>query len=152
MAITQSGLYPQTWIYSIDGGTANAMDYTNVATNCALILDAAAPLFTDTTPYFTAGGTEKDNEATGTGYVADGSALNGKTLTITGTGTLEMNATDHTWATSTIANAMAAVIFDISNTNNDMICLLDFVTAVSSDGGTFTVDFPANGFVRIPEV
>ena len=149
MSITQSGLYLQNFVDQFDA-TQLGLDYATDTIHAALITDSATPDFADATAYFTAGGQEKDNEVSGTGYTADGAALSGKSMAVN-TGVWEWNATDPTWSSSTIT-AMAAVIFDYTEANNHLFCLLDFTSNVSTTNGTFTLDFPSNGYIRIPTV
>ncbi len=149
MAITTSGLYLQNFVDQFDA-TQLGLDYATDVIKAALITDSATPDFDDATSYFTAGGQEKDNEVTGTGYTADGETLASKTLAVN-TGVMEWLATDPTWTSSTIT-AMAAVILDSTEANRHLFCLLDFVTNVSTTSGTFTLDFPANGYIRIPNI
>lgn len=150
MAITQSGLYLQNFVDQFDA-TQLGLDYATDVIKAALITDTATPDFADATPYFTSGGPEFTNElGAGSGYTTGGETLGGKTMAVN-TGVWEWNATDPTWTTSTLT-AMAAVIYDSTEVNNHMFCLLDFVNNVSTTSGTFTLDFPANGYIRIPTV
>jgi hypothetical protein len=148
MAVTASGVYGQTLLDTLDASALaiNLVDNTN--NFHAMITDSATPDFSDTTPYFQAGGQEKDNEVSGTGYTAGGKAAASQTATIS-TGTLTWDAADTAWTSSTISNAMAAVIYDNGETNDDLILLSDFVTAASSSSGTFTIQWHANGIMTI---
>jgi glutamate dehydrogenase/leucine dehydrogenase len=90
------------------------------------------------------------NEVTGTGYTAGGIALTGTEITLA-SGLLTFDATDSAWASSTIANAMAAVgYFNVGSAATDPLWFLsDFVTAVSTTNGTLTVQWAAGGVATI---
>lgn len=86
------------------------------------------------------------NEVSGTGYSAGGSALTGTELTHSG-GVMTFDATDVSWASSTITDAMALVhYFNVGSAGTDPLgFLLDFVNVVSSSSGTLSVVFSASG-------
>jgi hypothetical protein len=58
-------------------------------------------------------------------------------------------AADPAWATSTITDAMAAVLFYSTGTDttDELFMLSDFGTAVSTANGTLTVQIDSNGWV-----
>lgn len=144
MAVTASGFYGQTLLDSLDA-TAAARDLTDGANNkLSMCTNSATPDFNDTTPYFTAGGTEFDNKASG---VTD-AVLVSQTATISG-GTLTWDADDWEQAASTITNAEAAVLYDDTGVNNDMLALSDFTTAYSTVSGTFKVQWAVGGIATI---
>lgn len=90
------------------------------------------------------------NEVTGTGYSAGGTALTSTEVTLS-SGTLTFDAADVSWAASTIANAMAAVLYTNvgADTTDQLILLSDFVSAASSSSGTFTIQWSASGLTTI---
>ncbi len=90
------------------------------------------------------------NEVTGTGYTTGGNALTSTELTIA-SGILTFDAADASWASSTIANAMAAVhYFNVGTSATDPLVLLsDFVTAVSTTNGTLAVQWHASGIATL---
>lgn len=104
------------------------------------------------TPDFNAHDFRNDitNEVSGTGYSSGGSALTGTELTISG-GVLTFDATDLSWTSSTIANAMAAVhYFNVGSSATDQLVLLsDFVTAASTTNGTFSIQWHASGIATV---
>jgi len=90
------------------------------------------------------------NEASGTGYSAGGTGITTTEVTIA-TGTLTWDHADVSWAASTIANAMALVdYFNVgADTTDQLICLSDFVTAVSTSNGTLLVTLAATGMFTL---
>ena len=85
-------------------------------------------------------------EVTGTNYTAGGTAITATEVTLS-SGTLTFDAADVSWASSTIANAMAAVHYTNvgSAATDQLISLHDFVTAASTTNGTFQVAWHASG-------
>jgi len=85
-------------------------------------------------------------EVTGTGYTLGGVALTSTEITLA-SGVLTFDAADVSWASSTIANAMAAVHYtNVGTSATDQLCSLhDFVTAASTTNGTFTIAWHASG-------
>jgi hypothetical protein len=148
VSITASGLYGLTLekFLNVTSLPANGLE-SETATKGALILDAE-------TPDFNADNFFDDvvaNEASGTGYTADGAVLTGTEITISG-GVLTYDANDSAWPSSTIANAMAECIyFDRGGAQSadELFALSDFVTAASSSGGTFTIQRSASGIVTV---
>jgi hypothetical protein len=87
------------------------------------------------------------NEVSGTGYSAGGATLTGTELTLS-SGVLTWDATDQSWGSSTISNAMAAINYFArggASSADELISLSDFVTAVSTTNGTLLVAWHANG-------
>ena len=88
--------------------------------------------------------TQANNYTTGgevitTTEVAVGSPAAGQT---------NFDSANPSWATSTITNAMAAVGYRTTtmSTTSELIWLSDFVTAASTNNGTFTISVHANGW------
>ena len=148
MAITASGMYGlslekffiDTAGYSIESETAVA---------CLMVLDAEAPNF-DT----------HDFRADIAQEVADGDGYTNGGMTITGTelavgspaaGQIRYDSTDPAWVTSTITNAMAAVLYNSTGVAaaDQLLFLSDFVTAATSSNGTFTIQIAVNGWFYI---
>lgn len=148
MAITAAGFFGLTLEKFLIGTSFPASGVeSETATKMALITDAATPNF-DTMDFWN---DLEANEVSGTGYTAQGNVLTGTEVTLSG-GVLTYDCADPSWPTSTITNAMAGVVmFDRggATTADEMILLLDFVTAASSSGGTFTVQVNASGLATI---
>jgi len=139
MAITASGLYFLT-LEKCLVNTA-AIDWEAETNKLALFLDALTPNF-DTNSVYSA-----TNEASGTGYTAGGKAFTGTEWTVSG-GVATYDSADTTWPSSTIANAMAAQGY-ADAVADELMFLQDFVTAVSTTGGTFSVINHANGIATV---
>ncbi len=139
MAITASGLYGLTLEKSFINTLAQSWE---AETHKVLMV-------TDTeAPDFTVHDFRNDilAEVTGTGYTAGGVALTATEITLAG-GLMTFDAADVSWASSTIANAMAAIhYFNVGTTATDPLGFLsDFVTAASTSNGTFTIQWAAAG-------
>jgi hypothetical protein len=146
MAITASGLY---------GLTLEKMLIDTVALSLESETDLKGLLELDTyTPDFNADDFRDSvttDEASGTGYTAGGNALTTTEVTIAA-GVLTYDAADASWASSTIANAMAEVGYFArggASTADELVFLSDFVTAASSSGGTFTIQRSASGIFTV---
>src|SRR3990167_4562121 len=91
------------------------------------------------------------NEVVGTGYTAGGATLASKTVTYTGaTNVLALDAADVTWSTSTIT-ARNAVVYKDSGvaSTSPVICYQSSDADLSSSGGNFTIQWHADGIVKI---
>lgn len=148
MSITASGLYGLT-----------LEKFLNVTSLPASGLESESAvkvlMVTDTeTPDFNVDNFRDDvtaNEVSGTGYSAGGVVLTTTELTVA-TGVLTYDAADSSWASSTIANAMAGVGYFArggADTADELIFLSDFVSAASSSGGTFTIQWAAAGIFTV---
>lgn len=144
MAITASGFYGLTlekMLIDTAGYSLEAEDKVS----CLLVLDAEAPNF-DTHDFRADIAQEV---ADGAGYTDGGQLITGTELTVgsPAAGQIKYDSTDPAWAASTIADAMAAVLYYSSGNSatDQLIFLSDFVTAATSSNGTFTVQWAANG-------
>ena len=91
------------------------------------------------------------NEVTGsTGYTAGGMALTTKTIT-PGTGVVNLNADDPEWADSYITAAYAVIYRNEGATDAEKILMgyMDFDGNKTSDGGPFTIQLDASGFLKV---
>jgi hypothetical protein len=148
VSITASGLYGLTLekFLNVTSLPASGLE-SETAVKGALITDSE-------TPDFNADNFFDDvvaNEVSGTGYTADGAVLTSTEITISG-GVLTYDAADSSWASSTIANAMAEVgYFDRGGAQSadELVFLSDFVNAASSSGGTFLIQRSASGIFTI---
>lgn len=86
------------------------------------------------------------NEIAGAGYDAGGKALAGKA--VTQAATTKWDATDVAWTVATFT-ARFAVLYDDDLANDDLICCFDFGANKSVAGGTFTLQFHANGIIAL---
>lgn len=155
MAITASGLYLLTWTDIFDA-TQLAIDFSLTSHKFALVSDSYTPNF-DTHDTFA----DLTNEVSGTGWAAGGVALSvaatggtstAPTNTINPTGTYKYDMNDVSVSGTTLANAMAMVLYADAITTpvaDPLILLVDFVTAVSTSVGTFGVQFASQGVVTL---
>ena len=142
MAITASGLFGLT-LEKMMIDTIGLSVESETSLRMAMITDSATPNF-DTMDFWD---DLNANEVSGTGYTAGGNLLTGTEVTI-GSGSTTFDAADTTWPTSTISNAMAGVgrfARGGAASADELLLLLDFVTAASSSGGTFTIQYNASG-------
>jgi hypothetical protein len=141
MAITASGLFGTTFINILTNVIAADLG-SETGIKLALISDSA-------TPDFNAHDYWNDlsaNEVTGTGWSAGGVVLTSTALSMS-SGTLLYDAADVSQASTTLTNAMAAVVYDDSVTTptaDAMLCLVDFVTAYSTSNGTFAITWSSS--------
>ena len=140
MAVTDSGVY---WL-SMEKFLTLATGLTSwESTSCKymMILDTAVPDFDlhDFRDDYTA------TEVSGTNYTAGGNALVAPAITISAG--LKYDFDDPSWANSTITDAMAGIVNSGNATaaSDEVYFLQDFVTAVSSSNGTFTVQINTAG-------
>lgn len=91
-------------------------------------------------------------EVSGTGYVAGGQALSGKTVTKDDVNNvIILDGADVTWANSTIT-ARYAVVYDNTGATNaakPLIGYVDLVSDQASNAGNFTIQWDATGILRI---
>lgn len=110
--------------------------------NVALFANDLTFTAADDTYSTTFNGTE---HATANGYTAGGVALAGKAVSEVGT-TAKWDATDAAWTATTALTAYFAVIYDVTATNTLIACI-DFGGAKTATGGTFTIQWHADGII-----
>lgn len=145
MAVTASGLYGLTLEKQLIDTLGVSIESETLIAGL-MVTDSEAPNFNthDFRNDITA-------EVTGTGYTAGGVVLTSTEVTISG-GVLTYDAADSAWSSSTIANAMAEVIYvgrGGASSADELLALSDFVSAASSSGGTFTIQRSASGIWTI---
>lgn len=143
MAITAAGWYGLTLEKMLNATSlpANGLE-SETATSMILVNDSYTPDFTTHDFY-----NDVTNEVTGTGYDAGGVTLTSTELTLSG-GVLTYDFADPSWASSTIADAMAGIVKFTrggASSADELVLLLDFVTAVSTTNGLLTVQVNASG-------
>jgi hypothetical protein len=153
MAIGGSGYYGLTLEKQFKGTQAGDMETTDVAV--MLVLDAYTPAydthaFRDPDITTTPGSTPEVTD--GAGYTGGGKALAATpswTVASPGAGQIAYDSDSPAWATSTITDAMAAILYDSSGTDttDELYMLSDFGTEVSTANGTLTVAVDSNGWV-----
>ena len=146
MAIASSGYYGLTLEKQFKKTVAGDMESTNVSV--LLVSDGYTPAY-DTHDFRA----DITNEiANGDVYATGGKALAATpswTVAAPAAGQIAYDAADPAWATSTITDAMAIVLFYSTGTDttDDLFMLSDFGTAVSTANGTLTVTVDGDGFV-----
>jgi hypothetical protein len=148
VAITASGLFGLTLEKQFNSTSLPASGLeSETAMKMAMITDSATPNF-DTMDFWN---DLEANEVSGTGYTAQGNVLTSTEITLA-TGTWTWDFADPTWPSSTITSAMAGVaMFDRGGATSadEIFALMDFVTAASSSGGTFTIQVAGAGAVTL---
>jgi hypothetical protein len=146
MAITASGLYGLTLEKMFIDTAAQSLEAETH--KMLLVLDAYTPDY-DVHDFRN----DVTNEASGTGYTTGGATITTTEITVgsPSAGVLKWDHDDVSWSTSTIASAMAGVdYFNVGTSATDqLICLLDFVTAVSTSAGLLLVSIHANGVLNL---
>lgn len=94
---------------------------------------------------------DADNEFSGTGYTHEGATLASASITYTaGTNVCKLDATDVTWASSTITARYAVIYVRETNDNESPLLLyIDFGANVTSTNGDFKIAFNASGIATI---
>lgn len=142
MSITASGLYGLTFEKMFIDTAAQSLEAETH--KGMLVQDAYTPAF-DTHDFRN----DVTNEVSGTGYSTGGTTITTTEITIgsPAAGQLKWDHDDVSWSGSTITSAMALVdYFNVGTSGTDqLIALLDFVTAVSTVSGLLTVQIAANG-------
>lgn len=89
------------------------------------------------------------NEISGTGYTVGGKALEGKDVSADTTDDEGVfDADDTTWSGSTIT-AQYAVLYDDTETNDDLIGYIDFLEDKVSISGDFTIKWNSEGIINL---
>lgn len=143
MAVTASGLYYLSFEKMLIDTLGESLEAED--NKVLMVTDSETPNF-DTHDFRN----DITNEVTGTGYTAGGTAITSTEITVS-SGTLVFDSADPSWASSTIANAMAAVGYTNvgASSTDQLIWLSDFVNAASSSNGTFTIQVASGGWFTI---
>lgn len=145
MAVTASGLYVATWISDMTG--LHAINWDLETHKCALITNASTPNFS-AAQAAAAYGNAQFTEVSGTGYTAGGALLTGTTVTESPASVLMFDASDVSWASSTITGARAALVYAdaiTSPTADPAIVVINFGADYSTNNGTFTIQWASTG-------
>lgn len=146
MAITASGYYGLTLEKQFKKTQTGDMESTSVYV--MLVTDGYTHAY-DTHDFRS----DITNEVTaGSGYTAGGIALDATPSWTVGSpaaGQIAYDSADPDWASSTITDAMAAVLYHTSGSSatDQLYMLSDFGTAVSTANGTLTIQVDSNGWV-----
>jgi hypothetical protein len=94
--------------------------------------------------------TGNSDEASGTNYTAGGQALDGASITTSGT-TAIVDFTDEVFADVTVSTD-GCIIYN-ADKSNKAVCVIDFGGTVSATAGDLTIEFPtadaSNAVIRI---
>jgi hypothetical protein len=141
-AITASGLFIPTWLDLLDT-TQLAIDLDLETHKGALFTDAVVPNFSTDTAYAVA--PYNASETSGGSWTSGGVALTTTVFTEAVSGKGVFDGADVSVATTDIASAMGYLLYADVLVGNNAICLVDFITAVSTTNGTFTITWTAPG-------
>jgi hypothetical protein len=146
MAFPSSRLAVATFVDVLDT-TQLALDLDLETHKVALFNDSVtgADLLTDTAYGV---GAWASNESSGTGYTAGGALLTGTTFVHSGSGVMTFDATDSSWATSTIT-ARGGLIYADALAGNNIIVAVNFAANFTSTAGTFLVQWAGGGIFTI---
>jgi hypothetical protein len=149
VSITASGLFVQNMGIDVFDATQMAINLSLASHKLGLVADALTPNFDTNATWANVSG----NEVSGSGWAAGGIALSAAaagatstspTLTISPAGTAMYDMGDVSVANTTLASAMAAVLY-ADALADELILLVDFVTAVSTTAGTLGIQWAAAG-------
>lgn len=140
MAISASGFYGLSLEKIVTNAAAISLEAED--NKIALVTDSYTPDF-NAHDFFNA----LTNEVSGTGYTSGGKALTGTEVTVSG-GVLTWDASDVSWTSATFSDAMAGVIY-ADAVADELLFLMDFVTAASVSSGTFTIQVNASGILTL---
>ncbi len=146
MAVTTGGLFYITWRDAVDD-TGLALDMNLETHKIALFTDTVAPNFATNTAY---GVSPYDaNETSGGSWSAGGYTLLTTTVSVENSEDYTWDAADVSQVTTDITAGMAGLIYADVLGGDNAICLVDFVTAVTTVNGTFEITWtaPASGGV-----
>jgi hypothetical protein len=92
------------------------------------------------------------NEVSGTGYAAGGVAVTTTAVTVVAGGIMMWDAADTAWAGATFSNAYGCLIYAdalAAPVADQGICAVYFGGGYSVTAGTFTIQWHANGILRL---
>jgi len=139
MAIA-AGIFTETFKDATDGTIA--LDMGVETHKGALFTDTLTSDFDADTAYAVA--PYDANETSGGSWSAGGIALTGTTWVDTSeVDHLTLDATDVSVGTTTLAAAMGYLLYADALAGNDVICMADFGTAVTTTNGTITITWTA---------
>ena len=147
MAFPSSGLFVPTFVDVLDT-TQLALDLDLETHKVALFTNSVtgADLVTDTA--YGVGAWASNEVANGSGYTTGGVALTGTTWLSTGAGVVVWDATDSSWAASTIT-ARGCLIYADALAGNNAIAALTFGADIVSTAGTFLITWAAGGIFSV---
>lgn len=145
MSVTVSGFFNATWMDILDT-TQLAIDLDLETHKGALFTDTVTPNFDTDTAYGVA--PYNANEVTGTNWASGGVLLTGTTLAIS-SGTIILDATDVSVASTTITNAKFYLLYADALAGNNAIVGVNLGAAYSTSNGTFAITWAAGGYASL---
>ena len=145
MAVTASGFILPTWMDILDT-TQLAVDLDLETHRGALFSNSITPNFDTDTAYGVS--PYNANEVTGTNWSAGGVLLTGTTLAIS-SGTIVLDATDVSVASTTLSNARCYLLYADALAGNNGIVLVNFGADYSTSNGTFAITWAAGGYASL---
>ncbi|HVV37580.1 MAG TPA: hypothetical protein VHC63_13305 [Acidimicrobiales bacterium] len=151
MAFNASGAFGLTLRDILKNTTAVDLDSDSI--KAALFTNSlTTPNFDTNTAY--AAAPFNANEVSGTGYSAGGAALSGLTVVVASPVATQLNfdANDLSWASATFSSVRGVLVYDdtiASPTAKPGIVAITFGADFSVTGGTFTIQWNANGIFTL---
>jgi hypothetical protein len=151
MAITASGGFGLTFRDILQNDTA--VDVVADVVKVALFTNTVTNPNFDTNTAWNAAPFNA-NEVTGTGYTAGGNAIANDAITVASpsAGMLKYDGDDVAWTTATFSGARGALIYDDTITTpvaDPALILVNFGADFAVTGGTFTIQWHANGIFTL---
>jgi hypothetical protein len=145
MAVTASGLFLPTFRDIMDTSQIT-IDWDLETHKGALFNNSITPNFDSDTAYGAA--PYNANEVTGTNWAAGGVALTGTTVSIS-SGTLILDATDVSVASTTLTAARCYLLYADASAGNEALVLVNFGADYSTSNGTFAITWAAGGYASL---
>lgn len=145
MAVTASGLFLPTFRDIMDTSQIT-IDWDLETHKGALFSNSITPNFDSDTAY--AVSPYNANEVTGTNWASGGVPLTGTTVSIS-SGTLILDATDVSVASTTITNARCYLLYADASAGNEALVLVNFGADYSTSNGTFAITWAATGYANL---
>ena len=147
MGITTGGIFGLQFEKALKKTQAGDIESTSVYV--AMIKETATPDF-DTMDFWDPD-LSTDEVTAGSGYTAGGKALDATPALTIAANVLKYDAADVVWATSTIADAQAAVGYFTTGTTttDEMYWLSDFTATAATANGTFTIEWHTDGIFTL---
>ena len=121
----------------------------NLSTNgvrCALVSSGYTP--DKDHDYWVAGSGPKDNEISGTGYVANGLLLTGKTLSLLdASDAVRFDANNTVWSGATFSARHAVLFVSNATLSNPLVACYDFSTDKTCSSGRLSITWSAAGLI-----
>ena len=145
MSVTASGLFLPTFRDIMDTSQLT-IDWDLETHKGALFSNSITPNFDSDTAYGVS--PYNANEVTGTNWPSGGVALTGTTVSIS-SGTLILDATDVSVASTTFTGARCYLLYADASTGNEAMVLVNFGADYATSNGTFQITWAAGGYANL---